>query len=82
MLDFSILCQILISFRYFKTSLSLGVEQGLQKLPEFDINDLKFLFHCYILIASKCQRKTPFKIQCPPLDLPTVLHVQGKHVTC
>ena len=54
------------SFRYFQTSLSLGVEQGLQKLPKFDINDLKLLFHCYILISRKCPRKTPFKTQCPP----------------
>ena len=54
------------SFRYFQTSLSLGVEQGLQKLPKFDINDLKFLFHCYVLIPRKCPRKTPFKTQCPP----------------
>ena len=32
------------SFSYFQTSLSLGVEQGLQKLPKFDINDLRLLF--------------------------------------
>ena len=29
--------------RYFQTFLSLGVEQGFQKLPKFDINDLKLL---------------------------------------
>ena len=52
------------SFSYFQTSLSLGVEQGLQKLPKFDINDLKLLFHCYILIPRKCPRETPFKTQC------------------
>ena len=52
------------SFSYFQTSLSLGVEQGLQKLPKFDINDLKLLFHCYILIPKKCPRKIPFKTQC------------------
>ena len=51
------------SFSYFQTSLSLGVEQGLQKLPKFDINDLKHLFHYYILIPRKCPRKTPFKTQ-------------------
>ena len=52
------------SFSYFQTSLSLGVEQGLQKLPKFDINDLRLLFHCYILIPRKCPRKIPFKTQC------------------
>ena len=64
------------SFSYFQTSLSLRVGQVLQKLPKFDINDLKLLFHCYILIPRKCPRKTPFKTQCPPLeffDIPTVL---------
>ena len=35
-------------------------------MPKFDINDLKFLFQCYILIPRKCLRKTPFKAQCPP----------------
>ena len=54
------------SFSYFQTSLSLGVKQGLQKLPKYDINDLKLLFHCHILIPRKCPRKTPFKTQCPP----------------
>ena len=54
------------SFSYFQTSLSLGVEQGLQKLQKFDINDLRLLFHCNILIPRKCPRKTPFKAQCPP----------------
>jgi hypothetical protein len=32
------------SFGYFQTTLSFGVEQGLQKLPKFDINDLKLYF--------------------------------------
>ena len=54
------------SFSYFQTSLSLGVEQGLQKLQKFNINDLILLFHCNILIPWKCPRKTPFKTQCPP----------------
>ena len=49
------------SFSYFQTSLSLGVEQGLQKLPKFDINDLRLLFHCFILIPRKCPRKIPFQ---------------------
>ena len=53
------------SFSYFQTSLSLGVKQGLQKLPIFDINDLRLLFHCNILIPRKCPCKTPFKTQCP-----------------
>ena len=53
------------SFSYFQTPLSLGVEQGLQKLPKIDINDLRLLFYCYILIPRKCPRKTPFKTQCP-----------------
>ena len=54
------------SFSYFQTFRSLGVEQGLQKLPKLDINDLKLVFHCYILIHRKCQHKTPFRTQCPP----------------
>ena len=58
------------SFSYFQTSLSLGVEQGLQKLQKFDINDLRLLFHCNILIPRKCPRKTPFKAQCPPAPPP------------
>ena len=45
------------------TSLSLGVEQGLQKLSKFDINGLRLLFHCNILILKKCPRKTLFKAQ-------------------
>ena len=53
------------SFSYFQTFFSLGVEQGLQKLPKFDINDLRLLFHCNILIPRKCPRKTLFKAQCP-----------------
>ena len=57
------------SFSYFQTSLSLRVGQVLQKLPKFDINDLKLLFHCYILILRRCPRKTPFKTQCPRLRL-------------
>ena len=52
------------SFSYFQTSLSLRVGKVLQKLPKFDINDPKLLFHCYILIRRKCPRKTPFKAQC------------------
>ena len=51
------------SFSYFQTSLSLGVGQVLQKLPKFDINDLKLLFHCFILIPRKCPHKIPFKTQ-------------------
>ena len=51
------------TFSYFETSLSLGVEQGLQKPPKFDINDLRLLFHCNILIPRGCPRKTPFKTQ-------------------
>ena len=51
------------SFSYFQTFLSLGVEQGLQKLPKFDINDLRLSFHCNILIPRKCPRKTLFKAQ-------------------
>ena len=54
------------NFGSFQTSLSLGVEQGLQKLPKFDINDLKLLIHCYILIPKKYPRKTPFKTHWPP----------------
>ena len=50
-----------VSFCYFQTSLLLRVEQGLKKLPKCDIDDLKLLFHCYILIPRKCPRKTPFK---------------------
>ena len=64
------------SFSYFQTSLSLGVKEGLQKLPKYDINDLRLLFYCYILIPRKCSRKTPFKTQCPPpeiSDIPTAL---------
>ena len=53
------------SLSYVHTSLSLGVEQGLQKLQKFDINDLRLLFHCNILIPRKHPRKTPFKAQCP-----------------
>ena len=51
------------SFSYFQTSISLRVGQVFQNLPTFDINDLKLLFHCYILISRKCPRKTPFKTQ-------------------
>ena len=54
---------ILGRFSYFQTFFTLGVEQGLQKLPKFDINNFKLLFH---LIPRKCLRKTPFKTQCPP----------------
>ena len=53
------------SFCYFQTSLSPGVGQVLQKLPKFDINDLKLLFHSFI--SRKCLCKTLFKTQCPPL---------------
>ena len=41
---------------WIQTSLSLEVEQGLQKLPKFDINDLRLLFHGNILIPWKCLR--------------------------
>ena len=73
------------SLRYFQTSLSLGVEQGLQKLPKFDINDLKLLFNCYILIPRKRLRKTPFKTQCPPpwhtpFCRPCLLVARGHHI--
>ena len=51
-------------FGYFQTFISLGVKQGLWKLPKFDINDFKLLIHCYILIPKKCPRKTPLKTQC------------------
>ena len=54
------------SFSYFQTSLSLGVGQVHQKLQKFDINNLRLLFHYYILIPRKCPHKTPFKRQCPP----------------
>ena len=60
------------SFSYFQTSISVGVEQRLQRLPKFDINDLKLSFHCCILIPRKCPHKTPFKTQCPP-PVPTAL---------
>ena len=33
------------------------------KNSKFDINDLRLLFHCYILIPRKCPGKTPFKTQ-------------------
>ena len=49
---------------------SIDVEQELQKLPRFDIKDLKLLFHCNILIPKKCPCKTPFKAQFP---LPTLI---------
>ena len=49
------------SFSYFQTFRLFGVQQG---LPKFDINDLRLLFHCNILIPRKCPRKTPFKTQC------------------
>ena len=45
------------SFSYFQTFLSLGVEQGLQKPAKFDINDLRLLFHCYILIPRNVRVK-------------------------
>ena len=64
------------SLSYFQTSLLLGVQQGLQKLPKFDINDLRLSFHCNILIPRKCLRKTLFKAQCHPpgfSDLSTAL---------
>ena len=51
------------SFSYFQIFLSLGVQQGLQKLPKLDINDIGLLFHRYILIPRKCLRKPPFKTQ-------------------
>ena len=52
----SILLSNFGSFSYFQTFFSLGVEQGLQKLPKFDINNLKLLFHGNILIPWKCLR--------------------------
>ena len=42
----------------------LSIEQGLQKLQKFDINDLRLLFHCNILVPKKYPRKTQFKTQC------------------
>ena len=45
------------SFSYFQTFFSLGVQQGLQKLPKFDINDLRHLFHCNILIPRNVRVK-------------------------
>ena len=50
----------------FIEELRVGVQQGLQKLQKFDINDLRHLFHCNMLILRKYPRKTPFKAQCPP----------------
>ena len=62
------------SFSQFQTFLSLGVEQGLHKLPEFDLNDLRLSFHYYILIPRKCLRKTPFQHTVPsPLHLVNVV---------
>ena len=71
------------NFSYFQTFLSLGVKQGLQKLPKFDIYDLKLLFHCNILIPKKCPRKTLFKTQCPcllllPLPLQILVGIEAK----
>ena len=67
----------MLNLSNFQTFLSLGVEQGLQKLPKFDINYLKLLFYCYILIPRKCPHKTPFKAQCPPVhDWPQKTSVQ------
>ena len=63
------------SFSYFQTFLSLGVKQGLQKLPKFDINDRRLSFHCYILIPRKCPRKTPFKTQCGGGALVCLLYI-------
>ena len=71
------------SFSYFQTFFSLGVEQGLQKLPKFDINDLRLLFHCNILIPKKCPRKTLFKAQCSPLKYSNVFYgCPQTDVTC
>ena len=53
------------SFSFSQASIWLRVNKVLQKLQEFDINDLRLLFHCNILIPRKCSRKTPFKAQCP-----------------
>ena len=61
------------SFSYFQTSFSLGVEQGPQNLQKFDINDLRLLFHCNILISRKCPHKPPFKAQCPTPHFNTFL---------
>ena len=66
-----------------KHSFWLGVEQGLQKLPKIVINDLRLLFHCYILIPRKCPCKTPFKIQCPPPPTnPTALEAMPGLTSC
>ena len=58
-----------------------GVGKGIKKLPKFDRNDLRLLFHYYILIPRKCPRKTYFNTQwggassnemgiiCPPPSL-------------
>ena len=59
------------SFSYFQTSLSLGIEQRLQKLPKCDINELRLLFPCYILIPRKCPCKTLFKAQSPVQGSPS-----------
>ena len=60
------------SFSYFQTSLSLGVKQGLQKVPKFNINDLRLLFQRYILIPRKYPHKTPFITQSPSQSVPLI----------
>ena len=61
----------------------LNLSIGHQKLPKFDINYLKLLFHCNILIPRKCPRKTPFKAQCPPqLTLTQTGLDYAHHITC
>ena len=44
----------------------LRVGKGIKKTLNFDRNELRFLFHCGILIPRKCPRKTHFNTQCPP----------------
>ena len=41
----------------------LGADKGIRKLLKFDRNELRFYFHCGILIPRKCPHKTPFKAQ-------------------
>ena len=48
----------------------LGVGKGMKELLKFDRNELRYQFHCGILIPRKCPRKTPFKARCPPPPLP------------
>ena len=43
----------------------LGVGKIIKKLLKVDRNELRFQFHCGILIHRKCPRKTHFNTQCP-----------------